>query len=123
MVTVMHLDTACWSEKDGKILPRYPAALPDAALPAAPDQCWYRFEHSHLVGYAPVAQASNARLGTLYLQSDLTAVYGTPRLAGGISALERGVSLLAAYLPSANHPGTGSRAILDPAHTSKRVSA
>src|SRR2546428_3905526 len=109
-------------DKDGKLFARYPADLPVAALPAAADQDGYRFEQSNLVGYAPVAQASNARLGTLYLQSDLTAVYGTLRLAGAIAALVMGVSLLVAYLLSATLQGTISRPILALAHTAKGVS-
>jgi len=117
-----HIVAAGLYDKDGKLFARYPADLPVAALPAAPDQDGYRFEHSHLVGYAPVAQASNARLGTLYLQSDLTAVYGTLRLAGAIAALVMGVSLLVAYLLSATLQGTISRPILALAHTAKGVS-
>src|SRR6266571_5329072 len=109
-------------DKDGKLFARYPADLPVAAFPAAPDRDGYRFEHSHLVGFAPVAQASNPRLGTLYLQSDLTAVYGTLRLAGAIAALVMAVSLLVAYLLSATLQGTISRPILALAETAKSVS-
>ena len=117
-----HIVAAGLYDKDGKLFARYPADLPGAAFPAAPDRDGYRFEHSHLVGFAPVAQASNARLGTLYLQSDLTAVYGTLRLAGAIAALVMGVSLLVAYLLSATLQGTISRPILALAHTAKGVS-
>src|SRR5207247_8947765 len=93
-----------------------------ASLPAVPDRDGYRFERSHLVGFAPVAQAGNARLGTLYLQSDLKAVYGTLRLAGVIVALVMGVSLLVAYLLSAALQGTISRPILALAQIAKGVS-
>src|SRR5712692_8866874 len=117
-----HIVAAGLYDKDGKLFARYPADLPVAAFPAAPDRDGYRFEHSHLVGFAPVAQATNARLGTLYLQSDLTAVYGTLRLAGGIAALVMGVSLLVAYLLSATLQGTISRPILALAETAKAVS-
>src|SRR2546427_5149982 len=117
-----HIVAAGLYDKDGKLFARYPADLPVAALPAAPDQDGYRFEHSHLVGYAPVAQASNARLGTLYLQSDLTAVYGTLRLTGAIAALVMAVSLLVAYLLSTALQGMISRPILLLAETAKGVS-
>src|SRR5713101_5227276 len=117
-----HIVAAGLYDKDGKLFARYPADLPVAAFPAAPDRDGYRFEHSHLVGFAPVAQATNARLGTLYLQSDLTAVYGTLRLAGAIAALVMGVSLLVAYLLSATLQGTISRPILALAETAKVVS-
>ncbi len=117
-----HVVAAALYDKDGKLFARYPADLPVAAFPAAPDRDGYRFEHSHLVGFAPVAQASNPRLGTLYLQSDLTAVYGTLRLAGAIAALVMAVSLLVAYLLSATLQGTISRPILALAETAKSVS-
>jgi signal transduction histidine kinase len=117
-----HIVAAGLYGKDGKLFARYPADSPVAAFPAAPDRDGYRFEHSHLVGFAPVAQASNARLGTLYLQSDLTAVYGTLRLAGALAALLMGVSLLVAYLLSATLQGTISRPILALAQTAKVVS-
>src|SRR2546428_9237468 len=96
-------------DKDGKLFARYPADLPVAALPAAPDQDGYRFEHSHLVGYAPVAQASNARLGTLYLQSDLTAADGPRRRARATAARLAGGLPLVAYLRSASLQGTNFR--------------
>jgi len=117
-----HIVAAALYDKDGKLFARYPADLPVAAFPAAPDRDGYRFEHSHLVGFAPVAQASNPRLGTLYLQSDLTAVYGTLRLAGAIAALVMAVSLLVAYLLSATLQGTISRPILALSETAKSVS-
>src|SRR6267143_1703360 len=107
-----HIVAAGLYGKDGKLFARYPADSPVAAFPAAPAPDGYRFEHSHLVGFAPVAQASNTRLGTLYLQSDLTAVYGTLRLAGALAALLMGVSLLVAYLVSATLQGAISRPIL-----------
>src|SRR2546427_6647832 len=71
-----HIVAAGLYDKDGRLFSHYPADLPVAAFPAAPAPDGYRFEHSHLVGFAPVAQVSSARLGTLYLQSDLTAVDG-----------------------------------------------
>ena len=117
-----HIVAAGVYDKDGKLFARYPADLPVAALPAVPDRDGYRFERSHLVGFAPVAQAGNARLGTLYLKSDLTAVYGTLRLAGAIVALVMGVSLVVAYLLSAALQGTISRPILALAQIAKGVS-
>jgi signal transduction histidine kinase len=117
-----HIVAAGLYGRDGKLFARYPATLPVAALPAAPEQDGYRFERAQLVGFAPVAQSGNARLGTLYLQSDLNAVYGTLRLAGVIAALVMGVSLLVAYLLSRALQGTISRPILLLAETARGVS-
>src|SRR5438445_1477381 len=117
-----HIVAAGLYDKDGKLFARYHADLPVAAFPTAPERDGYRFGHSLLVGFAPVAQASNARLGTLYLQSDLTAVYGTLRLTGAIAALVMAVSLLVAYLLSTALQGMISRPILLLAETAKGVS-
>ena len=117
-----HIGAAALYDRDGKLFSRDPADLPITALPAAPDRDGYRFEHADLVGFAPVAQPGSARLGTLYLQSDLKAVYGPLRLAGAIAALVMGVSLLVAYLLSSALQGTISQPILMLAETARGVS-
>ena len=117
-----HVVAAGLYDKDGNLFARYPADVPIAAFPPAPQRDGYRFEGAHLIGFAPVAQPGNARLGTLYLQSDLKAVYGTLLLAGVIGALVLGVSLLVAYLLSTALQGTISRPILLLAETAKGVS-
>src|SRR2546428_3024860 len=117
-----HVVAAGLYDKDGKLFARYPGDLAAEAFPTSPAPDGYRFEHSHLAGFAPVAQAGNARLGTLYLRSDLTAVYGTLRLAGAVAVLVMGVSMLVAYLLSASLQGTISRPILALAETAKSVS-
>src|SRR5919197_4077289 len=80
-----HIVTAGLYDREGKLFSRYPAGS-SAALPAAPNQDGYRFEQSYLVGFQPVAQEHNKRLGTLYLKSDMGAMYERFRLYSGIVA-------------------------------------
>jgi signal transduction histidine kinase len=81
-----HIVAAGLYDQKGKLFSRYPAGLSGAALPAVPDKDGYRFEQSHLVGFQPVAQKHNKRLGTLYLKSDMGAMYERFRLYSGIVA-------------------------------------
>jgi signal transduction histidine kinase len=117
-----HIVAAGLYDKDGRLFARYPADSPAAAFPPAPAPDGYRFERSHLAGFEPVAQEGNARLGTLYLRSDLTAVYGTLRVAGAVAVLVMGVSMLVAYLLSTSLQGTITRPILALAETARSVS-
>ena len=120
--TEPHVVAAALYNKDGHVFATYPADLLGDALPAAPAPDGYRFERGHLVGFQPVAEASNQRLGTLYLASDLGAVYDTFRLSGLIAAAVMGVALLMAYLLSAALQGRISQPVLILAETAKTVS-
>ncbi len=117
-----HIVAAALYDKDGRLFSRYPADLAVADLPAAPARDGYRFEGAHLVGFEPVAQPGNARLGTLFLRSDLKAVYGTLRLAGVTAVVVMGVAMLVAYLLANELQGAISRPILLLADTAKGVS-
>jgi signal transduction histidine kinase/ActR/RegA family two-component response regulator len=101
---------------------KYPAGLPADAFPAAPERDRYRFEHSHLVSVQPVVEGNNKRLGTLYLKSDLGAMYERLRLYSGIVALVLAVSFLVAYLLSRVLQQQISQPILALAETAKAVS-
>src|SRR5713101_741137 len=117
-----HVVAAALYNKDGHLFATYSAGLPGTALPATPAADGYRFEHGHLVGFQPVAEASSQRLGTLYLESDLEAVYTTFRLSGVIALAVMAVSLLAAYFLSAALQGRISRPILTLAETARTLS-
>lgn len=117
-----HVVAAALYDRDGHLFARYPAYLSSLALPAAPTRDGYRFEHGHLIGFQPVAEAANQRLGTLYLDSDLKALYDTLRLSGVIGAVVLAVSLLTAYLLSMALQGMISQPILALAETARSVS-
>src|SRR5207249_2797223 len=107
-----HIVAAALYDKSGHLFAAYPAGLPGDALPAALGPDGYRFERGYLLGYQPVAEAGGQRLGTLYLASDLEAVYDTFRLFGVIAVAVMAVSLLAAYLLSRVLQGTIAQPVL-----------
>jgi PAS domain S-box-containing protein len=117
-----HIVGAALYDRNGRLFAKYPAGVSSKALPTSPTSDGYRFEHGHLIGFQPVAEATNQRLGTLYLDSDLQALSKTLRLSGGIAAAVMAVSLLPAYLLSTALQGMISQPILTLAETASAVS-
>ena len=117
-----HVVAAALYDRNGRLFATYSVDRHSPAIPAMPAADGYRFEQGHLVGYQPVAEATNQRLGTLYLASDLQAVYTTLRLSAGIAIGVMGISLLAAYLLSLSLQGMISQPILTLAKTAQAVS-
>ena len=117
-----HVVAAGLYDKDGRVFSRYPADLPGETLPAVPGQDGYRFEQGYVIGFEPVAEVGNARLGTLFLKSDMKAVSRTLRLSAAIATGVMAISLLAAYLLAAVLQGRISQPILALAETAKAVS-
>src|SRR2546422_88782 len=91
-----HIVAAVLYDKDGHVFAAYPGDVAGHAVPAAPGPDGYRFEGGLLIGFQPVQEAGSQRLGTLYLASDLEAVYDTFRLSGVIGLAVLAVALLAA---------------------------
>lgn len=116
-----HVVAACLYDKDGRQFSKYPANLPDKNIPAKPGPDGYQFRNSYLEGFAPVVQGSN-RLGTLYIKSDLEAIYSRFRLYSGIVFIFIIVSFIFAYLFSKRLQKNISSPILDLAHAAKRIS-
>jgi signal transduction histidine kinase/ActR/RegA family two-component response regulator len=71
----------------------------------------YRFESGYLIGVQPVVQGTR-RMGTLYLKSDLGALYDWLQSFAIIAALVLGISYVVAYLLAARFQGQISRPIL-----------
>jgi signal transduction histidine kinase len=117
-----HIVAACLYDKNGRLFSKYPADRPVDAFPAAPKRDGYRFEHSHLAGFQPVVQGANSRLGTLYLVSDMGAMYEMLRLYGVIVMLVMAVSLLVAYTISKVLQKQISQPILALAETARAIS-
>ncbi|MFL5403963.1 MAG: response regulator [Gemmatimonadales bacterium] len=117
-----HIVAAALYDRKGHLFARYPHNLSAEALPPAPEKTGYRFDHGHLIGFQPVAESTNQQLGTLYLESDLKALYETLRLSGIITAAVMAASLLAAYLLSLALQGMISQPILTLAKTASAVS-
>lgn len=118
-----HVVEAALYDRDGKLFARYPADLPADEFPEEPAMDGYRFESGFLVGYAPVVQVRGSeRLGTLYLKSDLEAIYERLRLYAGIAVLIILVLSGVAFVISHRLQQQISRPILALAETAQAVS-
>ena len=118
-----HIAAACLYDKNGKVFSRYPADAPKDVFPAAPLSDGYRFVDGHLVGFTPVVQVKGSeRFGTLYLSSDMEAMYERLRLYGGIALLVVLLASVVAYALSRMLQRQISRPILSLAETARAVS-
>jgi signal transduction histidine kinase len=118
-----HIVAACLYDKQGRVFARYPASSPDEMFPHGPAADGYRFEAGHLIGFTPLVQVKGSdRFGTLYISSDMEAMYERLRLYGGIAALVVLISSLVAYLLSRTLQGQISQPIMALAETARAVS-
>ena len=120
--TDQHIVAAVLYDKGGHVFAAYPVGAAPDVVPTAPGPDGYRFERGLLIGFQPVEESGSRRLGTLYLASDLGAIYDTFRLSGVIGLAVMAVALLAAYFLSRILQGTISEPILALAETAKTVS-
>ena len=67
-------------DKQGALFAKYPETLGASELPASPPSDGSHFDNWQLIATQPVTENSNDRLGTLYLQSSLHAIYASYRL-------------------------------------------
>jgi signal transduction histidine kinase len=107
--------------RDGRVLATYPAGGAAGLIPPAPQADGYRFEGGRLVGFTPVAQGGNQRLGTLYIASDTKAVSDALRLSAMIAIVVLAIAMLAAYALAAALQGQISEPILALANTATAV--
>jgi PAS domain S-box-containing protein len=117
-----HIVAATLYDSRGRRFAVYPDRRPPDSFPPAPRRDGFRFERSHLVGFEPVVQGGNERLGTLYLENDLGALYERLRLYATIALLVIAASFLAAYLVARKLQRQISEPILALAETAKAVS-
>lgn len=109
-------------DADGKLFARFPAKLPADSFPRAPEHDGFRSDGSYLTGFMPVVQGDNTRLGTLFLESNKSAMYDRLSRYTVLAAIVMLVSLGIAYLLSAALQGQISRPILAMAETAKAIS-
>src|ERR1043166_2744053 len=60
-----HIVAAALYDREGNVFSTYPADLARGQLPRVPGNDGFRFEQSHLIGFQPVVQRDQKRLGTL----------------------------------------------------------
>lgn len=118
-----HIVAACIYDKQGRIFSRYPTGARDSIFPSAPQPDGYRFAAGHLVGFTPIVQVRGSeRFGTLYLRSDMEAMYERLRLYGAIAFMVVLIASLVAYVLSRTLQRQISQPILALAETAKAVS-
>jgi signal transduction histidine kinase/ActR/RegA family two-component response regulator len=94
-----HIVAAALYDAGDNVFATYPLGRPAAAFPARPGAPGYVFGRTRLICFQPVAQGSR-RLGTLFVESDLGAMYARAGLYALIVLLVIGISLPLAYLIS-----------------------
>src|SRR3981081_4061207 len=92
------IDAAALYTSDGELFATYPVNVPLNSLPRALGQDGFRFEHSYLIGLEPVREGANKRLGTLYLKSNLNALYARIWLYSVVAAGMTAISFVVAFL-------------------------
>ncbi|HTV95212.1 MAG TPA: ATP-binding protein [Steroidobacteraceae bacterium] len=116
-----HIAAAALYDSDGKLFATYPQGLPDTRFPARPGAAGHAFSRSALSAFQPVVDGSK-QLGTLYVQSDLGAMYARVRLYGMIVLLVVGVSLPLSFLISRRFQHRLLTPIFALAHAARAVS-
>ncbi|MDB6087318.1 MAG: Histidine kinase, partial [Gammaproteobacteria bacterium] len=116
-----HVVSAALYTRTGEQFAAYPGAgvVEASALPLRDG---YRFEHGYLIGVQPVEQGGH-RMGTLYVKSDLGALYERFRSFGLIAILVLALSCGVAYLISTRLQAQISAPILALANTATAISA
>ena len=116
-----HIVAAILYDKEGNPFSNYPlSAKTTTVLPKSDFEERYSFEDSYLVGFQPVIQGNN-RLGTLYLKSDMGAMYERIRLYGVMAVIVTIISFLVAYFLSKSLQRSISKPILALAEISQAI--
>jgi signal transduction histidine kinase/CheY-like chemotaxis protein len=117
-----HVIGACLYDKNGKLFAQYPLNTDPKIFPAKPgSEEGYNFTRSFLEGFQLVMQ-DKEQLGTLYLKSDLGAMYERLELYGIIVTSVIALSFILSYLLSKILQKSISKPILDLAATAKIIS-
>ena len=116
-----HIVGAALYDMDGRMFASYRPGTAARDFPERPGDLGYRFGSSALTGFQPVAEGSR-RLGILYVQSDLGAMYARIRLYALIVLLVIGISLPVGYAISRRLQHQLLRPILALADATRAVS-
>jgi PAS domain S-box-containing protein len=116
-----HVIAAAVYDGHDNLFVRYPITEPVTAFPLKSGQPGHHFEGEYLIMYAPIMQDNN-RQGTLYLKSDVGALYTQLRLYAGIAVLILVGSTIVALLMSNALQKRITHPILSLAETARLVS-
>ncbi len=116
-----HILAAALYDEQGELFAWYPDALTPEDFPVYRNQAGYVFKDDLLVGFEPVVQGDR-KLGTLFIRSDMLAIYERLTLYAIIAISVIALSLLLVYLLSRWLQRGISRPILQLAETAKSIS-
>lgn len=119
--TEPNIVAAALYDAEGKLFSDYASVSNTNAFPPEPGKEGYHFVRSHVEGFQPVMMETK-RLGSLYLKSDLGAMYERMQLYGIIVAFVATLCFLLAYLLSKILQKSVSKPILALAETAKVIS-
>jgi signal transduction histidine kinase len=119
--TEPHIRRAAIYDAGGRLFAHYPDTAAAGDFPPEPGQNGYRFTRSGLSGFQAITY-NNRSMGTLYLQSDLDAIYDRLKLYFCIMAVIIVITLAAAYMIARRLQKSISLPILSLAETAKIVS-
>jgi PAS domain S-box-containing protein len=108
-------------DANGHLFAKYPANISNLNLPLHPNADGYNYKSNFLEGYQPVVEG-HKRVGTLFLQSDLKAIYERFERYTIIVFLIMVVSFFVAYLLSKSLQKNISQPILALAETAGTIS-
>ncbi|MEO6669531.1 MAG: ATP-binding protein [Ferruginibacter sp.] len=108
-------------DAEGKLFAKYPIDLPNISLPVKPGVKGFRFIAGHLEVFRPVVQ-KDATVGTLYIKSNMEAMYIQLKKYMMLAAWLFCCSLFVAYLLSRSLTKTISQPILALEQTAKMIS-
>ncbi|HEX6398484.1 MAG TPA: CHASE sensor domain-containing protein, partial [Steroidobacteraceae bacterium] len=106
---------------DGQLFVAYPDTRAADAIPSSPGPTGYTFEGQSLIGVAPVRENERV-LGTLYVRSDMSAIYERLTAYAVVAVLVIGLALLAAWIIARRLQRQLSTPILALAATARQVS-
>ena len=116
-----HIAAAVLYDKDGQLFAAYPEKIDSANLPAKHNGSGFDFRNSYIEGYQPVI-LGNKRIGTLFLKSDMKAVYKRFSFYGLIALLFFLFAFLLTYLLSRRLHRSVSEPILQLAEKARLIS-
>ncbi|MDQ2656632.1 MAG: HAMP domain-containing protein, partial [Bacteroidota bacterium] len=116
-----HIIAVALYDDKGELFSHYPLDIDPEVFPPYNGESGYQYKDSNLLGYEPVVQGER-RLGTLFLRSDMGAIYERLVLYILIAASVIALSMLLAWLLSRRLQREMSAPVLHLAETAKAVS-
>jgi signal transduction histidine kinase/CheY-like chemotaxis protein len=116
-----HIDAAALYKSDGSVFVTYPQVVPAGLLPQAAGAPGYHIDGAALIGVAAVREGTR-ELGTLYVRSNLSAVYDRVAVYAFAAAIAIALALFAAWAISRRLQAELSAPILELAGTARLVS-